>query len=578
MSRILFLCTGNSGRSQIAQAYAKRIAPPHVELFSAGDAHHDLAPMAKKVAREAGLELPDQVEYTTEKIITMAFDIVVTLCNQARESCPSLPGSPARIHWGLPDPSKAIGDPATSYIEVREEIAKRVTAFFDHGFFRSILQMRHTFGAILDNLTDGVMAHDLSRRVFFFNRAAQKITGYNYEDVVGRDCHEVFPGRFCGGNCSYCDDSGTLNTKLHYPVTLTQKGGKKREVEMSVVPIHTEKDQVEGALVIFRDITEVTKLRRVVNGDKGFHGIIGRDPKMRKVFNAIIELANVDVPVLIQGESGTGKEMVAYSLHLLSNRSPERFVPINCGALPEGTLESELFGHVRGAFTGAVRDKKGRFELANKGTLFLDEVGEIPPAMQVKLLRVLQEKSFMPVGGEKSIHVNVRVISAGNKDLKALTAKRLFREDLYYRLAVIPINLPPLRERVGDIPLLVDHFIEKFSSKTGRGNLQVSKQAMEMLTTYNWPGNIRELRNAIQYALIKCKGSTIETAHLPPEVSISELAKPVRSGPGRRPKLTPEAVENALRKAGGNKAKAARALGVSRTTLYRYLSENPNLN
>lgn len=571
MSRILFLCAGNSGRSQMAQCFARAVAPPGVDILSAGDRLHPLHPKAREVMKAQGFDLPETVPATLDQIKKRSIDIVVTLCNQARESCPALPGSPARIHWGLADPAESNSDNESAFLQVRDQIRRRVDALFLQGFFESILQLRQSFGALLDNLTDGVMAHDLSRNIFFFNRAAQEITGYSYDEVIGLDCHEVFHGRFCGGKCSYCEDDETLNTKLRYPVTITRRNGTKREVEMSVVPLKIENVEVEGALIIFRDITEVIQLRRVVDGEKGFQGIIGRDPKMRKVFDAIRDLADVDVPVLIQGESGTGKEMVAYALHALSRRSNRMFVPINCGALPESILESELFGHVRGAFTGAIRDKKGRFEIAHQGTLFLDETGEITPTIQVKLLRVLQEKSFIPVGGEKITRVDVRIISASNKDLKSLTREGLFREDLYYRLAVIPIYLPPLRERIGDIPLLVEHFMEKMGSETGKVGLRVSAEVMTLLMAHRWPGNIRELRNAIQYALIKCKGEMLEVNHLPPEIYSAILQIPEKK-PGRRPKLILQDVENALALAGENKAKAARILGVSRTTLYRYLA------
>jgi PAS domain S-box-containing protein len=417
------------------------------------------------------------------------------------------------------------------------------------------------------------MAHDLTREVFYFNRAAQEITGFKFADVIGKDCHEIFPGRFCGGNCSFCDDDRSLKTKLRYTLSIPRKDGTRREVEMSVLPIMTDGEKVEGSMILFRDMTEFNRLRQTQRGESEFQGIIGRDRKMRKVFNVIRDLADVDVPVLIQGESGTGKEMVALALHNLSGRSKNIFVPVNCGALPEGTLESELFGHVRGAFTGAIRDKKGRFELADGGTLFLDEIGEISLNMQVKLLRVLQEKTFIPVGGEKTISVDVRIISASNKELKAMTRKELFREDLFYRLAVIPVFLPPLRDRAGDIPLLVDHFIDRMSEQTGKTNVQISSRAIAKLVIYPWPGNIRELRNAVQFALIKCKGNLLDLEHFPPEIAEEPALQTAR--PGRPVKLTQERVAHAMAQAGQNKAKAARILKVSRTTLYRFISKNP---
>lgn len=560
----------------MASYFATQIAPAHCLIFAAADAHYLVHPMARKVMADLGHEFPEKVPLTMDQVQDKAVDMVITLCNKAREVCPTLPGAPARIHWALADPTSDETDEvelSARFARLGNEIKRRVEELFNHGYFQAMMELRNTFGALLDNLTDGVMAHDLDRKIFYFNRAASKITGYEPAEVVGRDCHQVFKGRFCGGNCTFCDVKDAPGEKLRYLIPIHRKNGVKGEVEMSVVPIRHGNGPPEGALVIFRDITEITDLRRIVSGDKGFQGIIGRDPKMVKVFEAIRDLADVDVPVLIQGESGTGKEMVANALHNLSRRGSNPFVPINCGALPEGILESELFGHVRGAFTGAVRNKKGRFEMADTGTLFLDEIGEISMAMQVKLLRVLQEKSFVPVGGEKTVRVNVRVVSASNKDLKELTRREFFREDLYYRLAVIPINLPPLRDRPSDVPLLVDHFLAKMGAECKALSPQISTQAMALLMAYSWPGNVRELRNCVQYALIKSKNNVVDVGHLPPE--IREIARVTNlSGPGRKPKLTPEAVKTALAAAGQNKAKAARALGVSRTTLYRYIREN----
>jgi transcriptional regulator with PAS, ATPase and Fis domain len=246
--------------------------------------------------------------------------------------------------------------------------------------------------------------------------------------------------------------------------------------------------------------------------------------------------------------------------------------------LPEGTLESELFGHVRGAFTGAIHDRKGRFSLAEGGTIFLDEIGEISAAMQVKLLRVVQEKWFVPVGGERGIHVDVRIICATNADLKRLTQQGLFREDLYYRLAVMPLGLPPLRERRSDIPLLVDHFIEKFSNDTARRVAHVTPEALEILSAYDWPGNVRELGNAVQFGMIKCHGDTLDVPHLPPEVRAAPPSPQTGARPGRRPKLSEDRVTEALTATGGNLASVARRLGVSRTTLYRFLNTQPVSN
>ena len=581
MFRILFVCSGNAGRSQMAAAFAQGIATKDMEITCAGDAHQDVAPSASRVMTEIGIDIAPQVTRTLGEIGTESFDVVVTLCNNAREICPTFPGSPARVHWPLVDPARQ--DLTTSaeadevFRQVRDEIRRRVEGLFQYGFLESIRQVRQTLGSLLDNLTDGVLAHDLDRRIYFFNSAAQKITGYEYGDVVGRDCHDVFPDRFCGGDCSFCTDQRhSSHSRLRYPRTFITRQGERRDLEMSVVTTETPNKHVIGALVIFRDVTEMVHLRQRLEHTRGFCGIVGRHPAMQRVFDSIRELADINVPILIQGDSGTGKELVANALHQLSRRRPGPFVPVNCGALPEGTLESELFGHVKGAFTGAIHDRKGRFGLAEGGTIFLDEIGEISPAMQVKLLRVVQEKWFMPVGGERGIKADVRVICATNKDLKRLTQQGLFREDLFYRLAVVPLNISPLRERTSDIPLLVEYFLDKYSNDAARRVSHVTPEALAWLVQYTWPGNVRELGNAIQFGMIKCHGDTLDAHHLPPEIVAGSLEK-TGTKTGRPPKLDVGEVADALCRAAGNRAQAARLLEVSRTTLYRFLETHPVL-
>jgi transcriptional regulator with GAF, ATPase, and Fis domain len=291
---------------------------------------------------------------------------------------------------------------------------------------------------------------------------------------------------------------------------------------------------------------------------------------MLQIFEQIRDLASNDYPIHIHGETGTGKELVAAAIHNESRRGGRPFVPVNCGALPEGLLESELFGHVKGAFSGAIRDKKGRFELAQGGTIFLDEVAELPKPMQVKLLRVLQEWTFERVGGERTLQLDVRVISASNKDLKREVELHHFREDLYYRLCVVPLCIPPLRERRNDIPLLVSHFIEE-ARKRGQAASTVSSDALSLMLDYGWPGNVRELQNAVHFALVKSKGRAIQPADLPMELQLVDRG---RGTPGPPRKLESETVAAALKASGGNKAKAARILGVSRATLYRFLDDS----
>jgi transcriptional regulator with PAS, ATPase and Fis domain len=295
---------------------------------------------------------------------------------------------------------------------------------------------------------------------------------------------------------------------------------------------------------------------------------------MVEVFRQIKDVSGYDYPVHISGETGTGKELVANAIHSESLRGGHPFVPINCGALPEGLIESELFGHVKGAFSGAIRDKKGRFELADNGTIFLDEIAELPKLLQVKLLRFLQEGSFEKVGGEKTVSVDVRVISATNKDLKKEVQKGSFREDLFYRLNVIPIHIPPIRERKSDIPLLVEHFLAKAPKIKGQRPVRISREALNTLMDYAWPGNVRELQNAVQFAIVRCKSKVIQPEDLPLELKDVCVEKPKR-GPSR--KLDAESVKAALKKTGGNKAKASKVLGVGRATLYRFLGDHPEL-
>jgi transcriptional regulator with PAS, ATPase and Fis domain len=327
-----------------------------------------------------------------------------------------------------------------------------------------------------------------------------------------------------------------------------------------------------GVLVSFRDLTRERRLARRLGEVDSFAGIVGKDTKMLEVFDLIRDLADSNAPVLVQGESGTGKELVAAAIHNEGQRANRLFVPVNCGALPESLLESELFGHVKGAFTGAIRDKKGRFELADGGTIFLDEIGDIPPATQVRLLRVLQDGTFERVGSERTIKVDVRLISATNKNLTEEIAAGRFREDLFYRLSVVPVVLPPLRDRRNDIPLLVDHVLRREIERMNREEITISPEVMGILLSHDWPGNVRELQNWIQFALVKCKGEVIKAEHLPPRIG----SPPGPTRRARRPrsrKLNAISVRSALAETGGNKVEAARRLGVSRATLYRFLDE-----
>ena len=441
---------------------------------------------------------------------------------------------------------------------------------------------------ILDNLKEGIIAHDMQRRIFFFNMEAERITGYQRAEVIGRDCHRAFGTPFCGDKCSFCEPGPAPTPHCEYATNIFRRNGEARRIEMSVTLMTDDDDTPIGVLACFRDVTDFLALQIQARKLTSFGNIVGQDIKMLQVFQQISEVAAYDYPVHICGETGTGKELVATAIHHESHRAGAPFVPVNCGALPETLIESELFGHVKGAFSGAIRDKKGRFELADGGTLFLDEIAELSRPMQVKLLRFLQEGRFVRVGGEKETAVSVKIISATNKDLKKEVEKGPFREDLYYRLNVIPIRLPPLRERRNDIPLLVNHFLNEASQQYGKKLARVADETLSVLIDYDWPGNVRELQNAIQFAIVKSGGRIITPADLPLELTdrrlpnhpISPSGSAIAPGPlsrGPRGKLDAHSVRSALRETGGNKARAARILGVGRATLYRFLENFPEL-
>lgn len=450
---------------------------------------------------------------------------------------------------------------------------------------QSILE-KDNLNLILDNLKLGIIAHTPERIITFFNKEAERITGYTKEEVLGRDCHTVFQEPFCGGKCSFCDGepSFPFRTK-EYPLNIVAKDGNTLQLEMNVSAIVDNDNVFKGVLASFRDVTETFNLSLKAESLSSFAGIIGKDKAMQDIFRQIRDVALYNYPVHVSGDTGTGKERVAYAIHDISAYGNGAFVPVNCGAIPEGIVESELFGHVKGAFSGAIKERKGRFELAHKGTLFLDEVAELPLSTQVKLLRFLQEGSFEKVGGEKKVSVDVRIISATNKNLKDEVKAGRFREDLFYRLNVIPIHLPPLRDRKSDIPLLAAHFLKEAEQESGNKVPGLSSKSLEFLLDYHWPGNVRELKNVIQFSVVRSRGSEIQPADLPVEITqghdinlrSSQGRSVIYAEPAPRSKLDVESVKEAIKKTGGNKSKAARVLGVGRATLYRFLDRNDEI-
>ncbi|MFH2008511.1 MAG: sigma 54-interacting transcriptional regulator [bacterium] len=547
----------------------------HTEVFAASMRPASLHPIAASVMAELGIDLTSLPLRTPLDIEVFSFDMVVTLGGFDPNNRLNLPGMPPQFQW-----KQAIAEPVPdgmstedAFRQTRDDLKRRIAELFSSETLQGLSVARRNLELVLDNLAYGVLAHTVNRRIFHFNQAAERITGFHRDDVIGRDCHKVFrPKRFCGGDCSFCDTRVSpedLNKRKTVPVDFTTTAGDRRVLEMTISPLADVGGANVGAVVSFTDATELESLRRRVKHHYTCGELRAKDPAMLALFDQIRELGPTNLPVLIEGASGTGKELVAKAIHAESPRADQPFVAINCGALPEGILESELFGHVRGSFTGAVRDQRGRFELAHRGTLLLDEIGDLPQAMQVKLLRVLQEHQFERLGGEKPITVDVRIISATNQNLNRLMEQNRFRRDLYYRLCVAPIRMPALRDRRLDIPVLVDHFLEQVSTETGRPLITVSNEALDLLTTYAWPGNVRELRNIIEYSYIKCRSGSLEPQHLPKEVVSFNRAPRGQRGP--RLKLNTDQVVNALKESKGDKAKAARLLGVGRSTLYRFI-------
>jgi len=569
MSRILFLSSGHAGRNYLACSVARACCPDDVRIEGADRVNTSVPAVCREVLAGARIDLCKEPLRAFDEVERSVFDLVVAIDRETSLDCPRLPGNPQILLWPIDMPPGS-GDEGADAANILAELQRRIGGLCRDGYLESFRESRRLTNRLLDHVSDGIMAHDMNRKIFCFNKGAEEITGYRAEEVLGRDCHDVFPGNFCGGKCLFCETEPPDFDVLKRDLEIVTKSGEARHVAMTVSSLGNDNGRRLGVLGSFRDMTRENRLARRAGEIEQFSGIIGRDEKMLEVFELIDELADSNVPVLIHGESGTGKELVAAAIHNEGMRANKLFVPVNCGALPESLLESELFGHVKGAFTGAVRDKKGRFELADGGTIFLDEIGDIPPSMQVKLLRVLQEGRFERVGSEKTLKVDVRVISATNKDLSAEIAEGRFREDLYYRLSVVPLGLPPLRERRNDIPLLVEHILAQILRDIGRDNVKLSPEALDIMMSYDWPGNVRELQNWLQFSLVKCRGKVILPEHLPPAAG----GKPAPRRRSRKTKLDAESVRAAIRKANGNKVEAARLLGVSRATLYRFFDKN----
>ena len=423
---------------------------------------------------------------------------------------------------------------------------------------------------ILDSITDGVFTVDHDWRITSFNRAAEEITGVPREEAVGQLCKDVLKADICERNCAIRQTLETGDPVRDRIATIINADGERAPVSISTAILKDADGRTIGAVETFRDISLVEKLRKKIEEKYTFEDIISRSHRMYELFAILPDVAESLSTVLIEGESGTGKELFARAIHHLSPRKDRPLVVVNCGAMPDTLLESELFGYKAGAFTDAKRDKPGRFKLAKGGTIFLDEIGDISPALQVRLLRVLQEKTYEPLGAVKSERADVRIIVATNRDLPEMVRQGTFREDLYYRINVIRLELPPLRERKEDIPLLVDHFIKTFDSVQNKGIEGISDEALACLMTYDYPGNVRELENIIERSFILCKSKLITPAHLPEPVCGPSSAHDTRNADATTFKDVEAAfLLNALKRNGWNRLQTARELGIHKSTLFR---------
>ena len=412
---------------------------------------------------------------------------------------------------------------------------------------------------------------DLDWRVTFFNQAAEGITGIPAAEALGQPCCEVFRANVCESACVLRHTLETGKPVVHQPVAILRANGKEIPISVSTALLKDDRGEIIGGVETFRDLSLVEELRREIHRQYRLGDILSKSPLMQKIFALLPELARSDSTVLIQGESGTGKELFARALHNLSHRAKAPFVAVNCGALPDTLLESELFGHTAGAFTDARKDRLGRFALAEKGTLFLDEIGDISPALQVRLLRVLEERSYMPLGSSKSVKADVRIVTATHRDLAKLVEEGAFRTDLYYRINVVKLTLPQLAERKEDIPLLAQHFIERFNKLKEKKILGLSHEVLAIFMHHGWPGNIRELENAIEHAFILCPSGLIQPQHLPEHLQPEYPSGLLFTG------LTLDEIEKralweALERHQWRRLATARELGIDKSTLRRKIN------
>ncbi|MBF0544503.1 MAG: sigma 54-interacting transcriptional regulator [Candidatus Riflebacteria bacterium] len=431
------------------------------------------------------------------------------------------------------------------------------------------------FQRILDSIADGVFTIDKNRKITSFNRAAERITGFTAKEAIDKPCYDVFHASTCPSSCALDEALKKGNEVIDRQVTIVNKAGKNIPININASPLIDKHGDVIGGVETFRDLSAIEALKKEIQRRYTFEDIISKNREILRIFDTLPDVAESDSTVLIEGASGTGKELFARAIHNLSLRRNKPYIVVNCGALPDNLLESELFGYVRGAFTDAHRDKQGRFALAEGGTIFLDEIGDITPVFQIKLLRVLQKREYEPLGSTKTMKANVRVISATNLSLSEQVQNGKFRQDLFYRLNVVRIVLPPLSQRREDIPLLVDHFINVFNLKRNKKIAGVSDDVMDFLMCYPFSGNVRELENIIEHAFVLCHDFVIGMNHLPREIVSLAGEKKQQIPEEKSPlfALEKSMIEEALKKNSGVRSAAAKHLGMSTVTLWRKMKK-----
>ncbi|MFC1535102.1 sigma 54-interacting transcriptional regulator [Thermodesulfobacteriota bacterium] len=457
-----------------------------------------------------------------------------------------------------------------------------IEIFQDHSAFEDLLNRirydERRLKIILDNLDIGVFTITRGGHITFFNTLAESISGYSREEILGKPCSIIFGGDASDGVTFLLQSVADGKPRSDRRLLLKTKGGQSVPIQANCMALRSDRGSIVGGLATIQDLSLIQQLNREISKSYTFGDMIGKNPSMQKIFEIASIVAPSHATILIEGPTGTGKDLLAKVIHNSSKRAKKSFIKVNCAALPDNLLESEMFGYVKGAFTGADRDKPGRFQEADGGTIFLDEIGDLPLSLQAKLLRVLEDKDFYPLGSRKTTHVDVRILAATNQGLEKLVGESRFREDLFYRLNVIRLELPPLKERKGDLPLLIDHFMKKLRVVRETRANRISEEAMSILLNYYYPGNIRELENIIEHALIICQDEVIAPRHLPlffqkpntppelPESSEMDLSSTLQDSERHR-------IYEMLKRHNWNRGKTARELNINRTTLWRKIKK-----